>query len=82
MEKKQKGKLLKSATSFNMFIPQIVEEKIRHLCSVIHDVEWSGILFYKCEGSIEENNLKTIHFLMNTSFKFENKIFVGTRGWS
>ena len=45
-----------------------------------HDYWWSTIK--KMDDFLEENNLKTIHFLMNTSFKFENKIFVGTRGWN
>ncbi|MBQ9392001.1 MAG: hypothetical protein IJU02_07440 [Lachnospiraceae bacterium] len=35
-----------------------MEAKIRHLCSVIHDVEWSGTLFYTYTGSIENNNLE------------------------
>lgn len=45
-----------------------------------HDYWWSTIK--KMDAFLEENNMNTIHFLMNNSFKFENKIFVGTRGWS
>lgn len=49
--------LKKSNTSYKMIIPKNVEAQIRHLCSVIHDVEWSGVLFYKKTGSIETNDL-------------------------
>lgn len=40
-----------------MIIPHDVEAKIRHICSVIHDVEWSGVLFYSYSGSIEDKDL-------------------------
>ena len=45
--------LIKSTKSFKINIPHDVESKIRHLCSVIHDVEWSGTLFYKVSGTID-----------------------------
>lgn len=57
-EKKKKVTLVKNPTSFDLCIPEDVEEKIRHLCSKIHDVEWSGTLFYKAEGSLDEGNFK------------------------
>ena len=41
-----------------MIIPEEVEAKIRHLCSRVHDVEWSGTLFYKAEGSMEDGTFK------------------------
>lgn len=40
-----------------MNIPQSVEKKIRILCREIHNVEWSGILFYKIEGNFEDGSL-------------------------
>lgn len=49
--------LIKGPTTFKLIIPEEVERKIRHLCQRIHDVEWSGTLFYTYEGSIEDNNL-------------------------
>ena len=45
-----------SSSSFKLIIPANVEAKIRHMCSVIHDVEWSGILFYTHEGNFEDDN--------------------------
>lgn len=34
-----------------------VEQKIRHLCSKVPNVEWSGVLFYTHEGSFEKGDL-------------------------
>lgn len=39
-----------------MIIPTEVEAKIRHICSVIHDVEWSGVLFYTHSGSMDDGS--------------------------
>lgn len=55
--KKERMKLVKSATTFKLNIPSEVEAKIRHLCSRVHEVEWSGTLFYKVQGSLEDNSL-------------------------
>lgn len=44
-------------TTYNLNIPANVEKKIRHLCARVHNVEWSGILFYKVDGSFEINDL-------------------------
>jgi hypothetical protein len=41
-----------------MVIPDEVEAKIRHLCNRVHDVEWSGTLFYNAEGSMEDGTFK------------------------
>ena len=57
-KEKAKLKLIKQKQSYNIVIPKYVEENIRHLCSVVHDVEWCGVLFYKKEGSFENNDLK------------------------
>ncbi len=45
-----------------------------------HDYWWSTL--NKMNKFLEEHNFNTIHFLMNNSFKYKNKIIVGTRGWS
>lgn len=58
MEEKKNIKLIKNTTSYKMNIPADVEAKIRHLCSIIHDVEWSGILFYTCKGSFEKGDFE------------------------
>ena len=50
--------LIKNPSSFDLVIPREVEEKIRHLCSKVHDVEWSGTLFYKVEGSLDDGTFK------------------------
>lgn len=62
-EKKQEKKefqLVQGHSTFKMEIPEAVEAKIRHLCSRVHDVEWSGVLFYKAEGSMEDGSFKVI----------------------
>ena len=63
MEKKDKVqqpklKLVKNPASFELVIPESVEAKIRHLCSKVHDVEWSGTLFYTVEGSLDDGTFK------------------------
>lgn len=60
MEEKTEKKLLdlvKKSNTYKIIIPEIVEKKIRLLCKNIWDVEWSGVLFYKVEGSFEDNSL-------------------------
>ena len=59
-DKKQQKKLnLKEGKSiFKMIIPSDVEAKIRHICGVIHDVEWSGVLFYTYSGNMDEGNFE------------------------
>lgn len=55
MEKKLR--LVAQQSTYKMIIPEQVEKKIRLLCREIHNVEWSGILFYKVEGTFEDSNL-------------------------
>ena len=60
MEEKKKEKkleLLHQQTIYKMVIPQEVEKKIRLLCREIHNVEWSGVLFYKTTGAFEDKSL-------------------------
>jgi proteasome lid subunit RPN8/RPN11 len=49
--------IVKSPTSFKMFIPAKVENKIRILLNNIYNIEWSGVLFYTYTGSFENNDL-------------------------
>lgn len=44
--------------SFDLDIPENIEAKIRYLCDRIHDIEWSGILFYKKEGNFDDGTFK------------------------
>ena len=47
----------RSNITFKMIIPEEVERKIRLLCREIHNIEWSGVLFYEVAGTFEDNNL-------------------------
>lgn len=53
----EKLRIVQEDSMYDMIIPAEVERKIRLLCKEIHDVEWSGILFYTVEGSFTEKNL-------------------------
>jgi hypothetical protein len=57
MEPQKTLKLIKSAVSFKLIVTEFLEKKIRLACSKIWDVEWSGILFYRVEGTMENNDL-------------------------
>lgn len=59
-KKQEKVEMAQGASTFKIEIPEPVEAKIRHLCSRVHDVEWSGTLFYKVEGSMEDGTFKVI----------------------
>ena len=54
----QKLDLLKSSLLYKIHIPLYVEKKIRILCREIHNVEWSGVLFYRVSGSFEDGSLE------------------------
>lgn len=56
-EQKPLLQLVKRKDTFKLVIPDEVESKIRFLCKNIWDVEWSGVLFYKVEGSFEDKSL-------------------------
>lgn len=60
MEKQIQPKLdlIKSVLSYKIHIPLYVEKKIRILCREIHNVEWSGVLFYRVNGSFEDGTLE------------------------
>ena len=45
-----------------------------------HDYWWTTVT--KMKKYLKENNFDNIDFLYNNSFYFENKIIVGTRGWT
>lgn len=49
--------LVESTIHYKMHIPEYVENKIRHLCINIPNIEWSGVLFYTFEGSFENEDL-------------------------
>ena len=44
-------------STYKIIVPLEVEKKIRYLCQYISDVEWSGILFYKVDGSFKKDDL-------------------------
>lgn len=45
-----------------------------------HDYWWESLT--KMRNFLKENNFQKIDFLYNNSYIWENKIIVGTRGWS
>ncbi len=45
-----------------------------------HDYWWTTVTSMK--KFLFENNIKTIDFLYNNSYMFDNKVIVGTRGWA
>lgn len=45
-----------------------------------HDYWWSTVTSMR--KYIKEKNFENIDFLINNSYEFENKIIVGTRGWT
>ncbi len=45
-----------------------------------HDYWWETLT--KMKNFLQENNFKNIEFIYNNSYIWENKIIVGTRGWS
>lgn len=49
--------LVHQQTTYKMIVTQELEKKIRLLCREIHNVEWSGVLFYKVSGKFEDNTL-------------------------
>lgn len=50
-----------SESTIQVFIPEDVLLKIKYLCQIIPQDEWSGILLYKVEGSIKDpKNCKLI----------------------
>lgn len=50
--------LKKLSDTFKINIPDGVERIIRHLCNRVHNVEWSGILFYTFSGAWEDDSLE------------------------
>lgn len=49
-----KIKLQNRLNLYKMVIPAEVEQKFRYLLDKIHNIEWSGILFYTCEGNLTD----------------------------
>ena len=57
---KEMTKQQEKSTLYKIEITKNLEDKIRFTCNKIHDVEWSGILFYTYTGTFEHSNLKII----------------------
>lgn len=59
--KKELDRVQLTDTKLNLVMPEKVYNQIQYLCREIAKVEWSGILFYKVEGSIQDpKNFKII----------------------
>ena len=50
--------LVKQSTTYKLFVPKKVEEKIRYLIRKFPSTEWSGVLFYTHTGSFEQGDLE------------------------
>lgn len=50
--------LVKKSTTYKLYVPKKVEEKIRYLCRKYPTLEWSGVLFYTHAGNFEDNNIE------------------------
>lgn len=57
---KTKLKLQKMSNTFDLTINSDTELKIRKLCKRFPTREWSGVLFYDCNGSFENNDLSFV----------------------
>ena len=59
--KKELDRIQLTNTKINLVMPEKVYNQIQYLCREIAKEEWSGILFYKIEGSIQDiENFKII----------------------
>ena len=59
--KKELDRVQLTNTEINLVMPEKVYNQIQYLCREIAKEEWSGILFYKIEGSIQDiENFKII----------------------
>lgn len=45
-------------SAYKLIVKSTLEDKIRFMCASLPHEEWSGILFYKVEGSLKTNDLK------------------------
>ena len=50
--------LIKASTTYKLFVPRNVEEKIRYLIRKFPSTEWSGVLFYNHTGSFKQDDLE------------------------
>lgn len=50
--------LVKGSTTYKLFVPRKVEEKIRYLIRKFPSTEWSGVLFYNHTGNFEDGSLE------------------------
>jgi hypothetical protein len=64
-------------------MPQKVYNQIQYLCQQIAKVEWSGILFYKTEGSIQDpSSFKITLMESKTKVAFNNNFKISTLSFS
>jgi hypothetical protein len=47
-------KIINQAEKFKLILSEDVLNKIKYICSVFPDKEWSGVLFYKTTGSMQD----------------------------
>lgn len=49
---------MKGSSTYKLFVPKKVEEKIRYLIRKFPSTEWSGVLFYNHTGNFEDGTLE------------------------
>ena len=67
--------LVAQSSTFKLVVPEKVEEKIRYLIRKFPQTEWSGVLFYKHQGTFEDKDLVII---CEDIFPMD----LGTSGWT
>ena len=51
---------VKGSYNYKLIVPKKVEDKIRYTCRQVWNTEWSGVLFFKYEGSFDNDDLTII----------------------
>lgn len=72
---KELPQLVAQSSTFKLVVPEKVEEKIRYLIRKFPQTEWSGVLFYKHQGTFEDKDLVII---CEDIFPMD----LGTSGWT
>ena len=53
-------KLVKDEAKYKLTVTKSLEDKIRYLCAMFNDREYSGALFYKVDGSFNDGSLNIV----------------------
>ena len=76
-------KKIKLSKVVKVILSDKVEQQIKYLCNKIHNVEWSGVLFYSTNGLSSDNDYKiTLEYIYpmdkgnggSTGFNYDESI--------